>query len=235
MAYRVSQSSQTFASKHLGSAPSMKPVPPKPSIPLLFSLLPRRQLVLLLLPSIVSSVIAGGIAPFMTYVVGQSFDAFSKFPLTPNPPQSAKADLLRGVGLAALELVALAFGALSMGSIMSGLWICLGESNALALRKHVYETVTNKDLEWFDTNMAVDLEGGSEDDGAVGAGGLMAKFSRYAYAYLSSFMTPRTLSVRETDDVRMASSLASGATLQHLTTSIACLLLAFLRSFSLTL
>ena len=40
---------------------------------------------------------------------------------------------------------------------------------------------------------------------------------------------------RETDDVRMASSLASGAILQHLTTSITCLLLAFLRSFSLTL
>jgi ATP-binding cassette subfamily B (MDR/TAP) protein 1 len=163
----------------------MKPVPPKPSIPLLFSLLPRRQLVLVLLPAVIASVIAGGIAPFMTYVVGQSFDAFSKFPLTQNPPQTAKTELLRGVGIAALQLVALAFGALAMGSIMSGLWICLGENNALALRKHVYETVTNKNLEWFDSNMSVDLEGGGEDDGAVGAGGLMAKFSRYAYVQSS--------------------------------------------------
>jgi ATP-binding cassette subfamily B (MDR/TAP) protein 1 len=184
---------------------------------MIFSLLPRRQLFLLLFPAIVASFIAGGIAPFMTRVVGQSFDAFSDFPLSPNPPEAARKALLRGVGQAALQLVALAFGALAMGAIMSSLWICLGENNALALRNHVYETVTNKDLEWFDRNMEVDLEDGDGDKGAIGAGGLMAKFAR------------------ETDDVRMASSLAAGATLQHLTTTIACLLLAFVRSFSLTL
>ena len=40
---------------------------------------------------------------------------------------------------------------------------------------------------------------------------------------------------RETDDVRMASSLAAGALVQNLTTCIACLILAFTRSWSLTL
>ena len=40
---------------------------------------------------------------------------------------------------------------------------------------------------------------------------------------------------RDTDDVRMASSLAAGMRLQYLTTCIACLILAFIRSWPLTL
>ncbi len=40
---------------------------------------------------------------------------------------------------------------------------------------------------------------------------------------------------RETDDVRMASSLASGTLIQYLTTCLACLALAFSRSWALTL
>jgi ATP-binding cassette subfamily B (MDR/TAP) protein 1 len=40
---------------------------------------------------------------------------------------------------------------------------------------------------------------------------------------------------RETNDVRMASSLASGMIIQYLTTCIACLILAFMRSWALTL
>ena len=40
---------------------------------------------------------------------------------------------------------------------------------------------------------------------------------------------------RDTDDVRMASSLASGMLVQYLTTSITCLALAFTRSWALTL
>lgn len=39
----------------------------------------------------------------------------------------------------------------------------------------------------------------------------------------------------ETDDVRMATSLASGYLIQYLTTTLTCLLLAFIRSWSLTL
>jgi ATP-binding cassette, subfamily B (MDR/TAP), member 1 len=40
---------------------------------------------------------------------------------------------------------------------------------------------------------------------------------------------------RETDDVRQASSLASGLLIQHLTTSLTCLVLAFVQSWALTL
>lgn len=116
----------------------------------------------------------------MTYVIGRSFDAFARFPLTPNPPQSAKNTLSHGVGLASLELVGLAAGALALSSLTSCLWIWTGECNAMALRKKVYAAVTAKDMVWFDTKMGSEGNVTSVEDeqGPMGAGGLMAKFAR---------------------------------------------------------
>ena len=156
---------------------------PAPSVQLLFSLISRRQFFFFLLPAFISSVVAGGIAPFMTYVVGQSLDAFAQFPLTPNPPQSAKNKLLHEVGLAALQLVGLAAGSLAFSGVTSYLWIRTGEHNAMALRKIVYAAVMGKDMVWFDTKMAAEDNVTSVEDeqGPMGAGGLMTKFSRYAH------------------------------------------------------
>ncbi|KAL4066261.1 P-loop containing nucleoside triphosphate hydrolase protein [Scleroderma yunnanense] len=188
---------------------------PQPSIKLLFSFLtPRRKLVLLA-PAVASSVAAGGIAPLMTYVVGRSFNAFAAFPLTPNPPQSAKDDLLHGVGFAAVELVALGIAALVMSSVTSSLWIWTGEHNVAELRRQVYRAVVNMQMEWFDRRMGADDASpapGVQDassNAPIGAGGLMAKFAR------------------ETDDVRTASSLAAGQLVQYLTTTLTSLALAF--------
>lgn len=115
----------------------------------------------------------------MTFVVGESFNAFANFPTSPNPSQSAKNSLLHGVGLAALELVGLAAGALALSSITSSLWIWTGERNLRAVRKKVYAAVTQKDMVWFDTKMgAEDSVQVVEGDGPLGAGGLMAKFAR---------------------------------------------------------
>ncbi|KAH6901921.1 P-loop containing nucleoside triphosphate hydrolase protein [Coprinopsis sp. MPI-PUGE-AT-0042] len=210
-----------------------------PSIRLLFSLLTPRHRVLLLLPAILSSIISGGIAPFMTYVVGQAFDAFANFPLSsssvssssipPDELKAAKDELLKQVGIAALSLLGLALGSLAMGSLTSFLWIWVGEVNAAEVRKRVYLGIMEKSMGWFDSRMGdsdVPAQGkktkeGEEEngemDGPVGAGGLMAKFTRC------------------TDDVRQASSLASGLLIQHLTTSLTCLVLAFVQSWALTL
>ncbi|KAH7926936.1 hypothetical protein BV22DRAFT_1194028 [Leucogyrophana mollusca] len=211
-------SSQTIASPTASTHDVASSQPPAaPSMKLLFSFLtPRRKLVLLA-PAALSSLVAGGIAPFMTYVVGQSFNAFAAFPLTSNPPQSAKDALLHGVGLAALELVALGIGALLMSSITSSLWIWTGEHNVEELRRRVYHAVTTKKMEWFDLRVGADGVQDTSADAPIGAGGLMAKFAR------------------ETDDVRAASSLAAGQLLQYLTTTITCLILAFTRSPLLTL
>lgn len=151
-----------------------------PSLHLLFSFISRRYVAFLLIPAIFSSIIAGGIAPFMTFVVGQAFDAFSQFPLTPNPPQEAKDALLHNVGTTALELIGLAVGSLALSSVTSCLWIWTGEINVRELRRAVYLAVSQKPMVWFDTQSATT----NEADGTIGAGGLMAKFSRYVI-YLS--------------------------------------------------
>ncbi|KAI9060101.1 P-loop containing nucleoside triphosphate hydrolase protein [Trametes sanguinea] len=191
---------------------------PQPSLRLLFSLLSRRDFFVLILPAILTSVFAGGVAPFMTYVIGRSFDSFAAFPTTPNPSADAKHQLLRGVGLAAVELVGLAVGALALSSLTSCLWIWTGERNLVAVRKRIYAAVTRKDMVWFDTKMGSEESVQAvEGDGPVGAGGLMANFAR------------------ETDEVRMASSLAAGMVIQYTTTFITCLILAFIWSWSLTL
>ncbi|KAJ7709793.1 P-loop containing nucleoside triphosphate hydrolase protein [Mycena rosella] len=192
---------------------------PAPSLRLLFSLISPRRRVLLLAPAILSSLIAGAIAPFMTLVIGQAFDAFAKFPLTPNPPQSAKDSLLHAMAIAAFELMGLALGSVALSSVMSSLWIWTGEHNVMALRKRVYAAVTQKDMVWFDTKMGAEgsIQSAEEEHGPLGAGGLMAKFTR------------------DTDDVREASSLAAGRVVQYLTTCLACLALGFMRSWALTL
>lgn len=103
----------------------------------------------------------------MTYVIGQAFDAFARFPVGTNPPQAEKDQLLHSVGLAAIELLGLAVGSLALGSVTSSLWIWTGERNAMALRRTLYRSLTKKDMVWFDTHL------GEQD-----AGGLMAKFTR---------------------------------------------------------
>ena len=152
-----------------------------PSIRLLFSQLSPHHRLFILIPAILSSILSGGIAPFMTLVVGQAFNAFSQFPLTQNPPQSAKAALLHKVGNAALQLMALAVGSFVLGSVTSSLWIWTGERNVMALRKRVYKAVTQKDMVWFDTKMGAEstVQSADGEQGPLGAGGLMSKFTRF--------------------------------------------------------
>ena len=146
--------------------------PPKASIKLLFSFLIRHDLLFLVLPAVATSVLSGAVAPFMTLVVGKVFDAFSDFPIS-GATQDDKHRLLHNTRNGALELLGLAFGAFLMSSITSSLWIWTGERNLVAVRKRVYHSVTRKDLVWFD------LETGKDSEDDLGAGGLMAKFTRF--------------------------------------------------------
>jgi hypothetical protein len=46
------------------------------------------------------------------------------------------------------------------------------------LRQTVYEGVQNKSMEWFDLGMGMKNDEADEESETVGAGGLMAKFTR---------------------------------------------------------
>lgn len=172
------------------TTPSTVYTPPAPTFRLLYTLLSRRDLLSYLLPAVLFSIIAGGVAPFMTFVVGQVFDSFSQFPLTSNPPQEAKTALLHGVGISALELVGLSVAALALSSITSCLWIWTGERNTMKLRKRIYESVSGREMTWFDLRMG--SEGSvqtTEASGPIGAGGMMAQFAKCVPSVLLSRLT----------------------------------------------
>lgn len=65
----------------------------------------------------------------------------------------AKSALRYDVGIAAIELVAIAAGAIALGSVTSALWIATGKRNVMRLCKMVYEAATTREMEWFDTKM----------------------------------------------------------------------------------
>ena len=61
----------------------------------------------------------------------------------------------------------------------------------MRLRNEVYRAVSRRDMEWFDLKMgaedssAAPIDSQSDGEGTIGAGGLMAKFNRFAIS--SSF------------------------------------------------
>lgn len=164
--------------------------PPQPSIRLLFSLISHHHRYVLLLPAIIAALVSGGIAPFMTVAIGQVFNAFAVFSNSEGT-EADKQQILHDVGVGSLILLGLAVGSIALGSVTSGLWISTGEHNVINLRKHIYTAVASKDMTWFDTKMGAEgtvESADSENDGPVGAGGLMAKFSRCVNAYSWCFL-----------------------------------------------
>lgn len=151
-----------------------------PSIHQLFSLITITQFYLFVLPAIASSLLSGAIAPFMTVIIGQVFNAFAQFPRS-DPTAEDKQTLLRSIGISSLSLLGLAVGSVVLSSTTSYLWISVGERNVFALRNKVYAAVTSKGMDWFDTKLSAESSAADSEDGeggAVGAGGLMTKFSR---------------------------------------------------------
>ncbi|KAH8826445.1 P-loop containing nucleoside triphosphate hydrolase protein [Flagelloscypha sp. PMI_526] len=209
-----STSTQTRSSHSLSPSDDKPAVPsdttqemPAPSFFKLFSLLTFRQLLLIAFPAIILSLASGCLAPFMTYVIGQVFDAFARY--SGQPANSTRnSTLLNSINLSALELIGLGVGSFLLSFVTSWMWIQVGERVTLRLRSNVYAALANKPMAWYDIRLDADKSGSA---------GLMTQFSK------------------ETDEVREAASLACGNILQHLTTVIACLVLAFLRSPILTL
>ncbi|KIM24333.1 hypothetical protein M408DRAFT_27162 [Serendipita vermifera MAFF 305830] len=179
--------------------------PPSPSLSLLFSLFSKKDLLALVLPATVAALAAATIPPFMTLVIGDAYDVFSKYQSTLTPNAQDNAALLTGIGLAALEFAAMGVGALFLSAVMSALWMWVGERNVMYLRRLVYDSVAGREMEWYDRNT-------DESTGAVGAGGLMSQFAS------------------ATEDVRIATALNMGMMLQHGCTILATIILAFIRS-----
>ena len=118
----------------------------------------------------------------MTLVLGEVFDTFAKFSRLTSPSPEDRAQLKHGIAMDALELLALAAGALALSSLTSFLWIATGERNVMMIQQKVYASVSNREMAWFDTKMGSEDAASTETDGSTGAGGLMTKFARCAFS-----------------------------------------------------
>ena len=212
------------------STPRLKtsPTPIKPTFHGLFALSRGRDYVFQFLPAVLVSIAASLIPPFMSIIVGDSFGVSIAYPVnTYLATPSDKAALLDGIRKATIELAVAGLAGIVLNYAKGVFWLRHGESLVGRLREAVYEGVQMKGMEWFDTGMGMKEDEGDEKGESVGAGGLMAKFTRYA-----RYSTPQRVltSLRETDEVRLATSQAFGLGVHNLTTFLLCFILAMYKS-----
>lgn len=199
--------------------------PPRPTNRLLFRFVNRSDILYNLIPGFVLALISAGIPPIMTLLIGYAFAAFTEYPLDPSlatPEQKHK--LISDVSRFCLYLTLSGLGIWVLEALMGVFWARFGELAAHRVRRQVYDSVMAKDMGWFDAGMGLqqqqqqgdELSSGG-DNGNVGAGGLMANFTR------------------ETDDVRLAMGSNLGAIVQTLGVFLGCFILALSKSWSLTL
>ncbi|ORX39720.1 P-loop containing nucleoside triphosphate hydrolase protein [Kockovaella imperatae] len=167
----------------------------------LFSLHTPRDHFLYLVPAVLVSMTAALVQPYMSVIVGDAFEAFVNYPLDNNASEAQREALRHDVKLTTVKLAIAGAAAVALNYVKGVLWARHGENVTHRLRHAVYASVRDKPIEWFDLGMGMPGE-------SIGAGGLMAKFTR------------------ETDEVRLGSSIALGLVVQNLSTFIACFILA---------
>ncbi|GAA5977439.1 hypothetical protein JCM10908_004980 [Rhodotorula pacifica] len=205
-------------------ASTTPPVPAiRASFRTLFSLTSRSTLWTVVIPGTAFAIGSGLIPPYMTMILGDSLQAFTDYGLATGTDgisadalKSARSSLLHDVRLQAIKFAILAAVVLAASSANIGLWVIHGERVARELRMHVYRGVTAKGLDWYETGMGGEAEGGQDGaTSAVDAAGLTGRFSK------------------DTDDVRIGSAQTVGLVLQYLSSSLFCIILAFYRNWRL--
>ncbi|PWN35013.1 P-loop containing nucleoside triphosphate hydrolase protein [Meira miltonrushii] len=193
---------------------------PRGSIKLIFSKLSKRDYILFI-PAIAASIGAGVIPALMAKVIGGAFDAFTQYnreQLSPDlVPQSQKDAFMHSIVGVIWKFCALGVGTLILSTTMISLWIIIGERVAKEWRLETYAKMDKNEMSWYEVTLSKNAGiSSTAEGGSVGAGGLMAKFSR------------------ETDEIRIAASQTSGQMIESAATLLAGLILAFVSCWSLT-
>lgn len=228
-------------------ASTARPLPAiRPSFRTLFSLTSRSTLWTVVVPGTVFAIGSGLIPPAMTMILGDSLQAFTDYglatgveELSADALKSARATLMHDVRLHAVKFAILAAVVLVTSSANIALWVIHGERVARELRNHVYRGVTAKGMEWYETGMGGEPDGGRDSaTSAVDAAGLTGRFSKCA-RFRSLFVSIGNLTGalcggnRDTDDVRIGSAQTIGLVMQYLSSSLFCIMLAFYRNWRL--
>jgi ATP-binding cassette subfamily B (MDR/TAP) protein 1 len=114
----------------------------------------------------------------MSKVIGQVFDVFVQFPTDASAASALQREaLLKGVTNNTIKLVVAGAASLALNYAKGALWARHGEILVDKVRIAVYKGVQGKSMTWFDLGMGM-REKDQEEGESIGAGGLMAKFTR---------------------------------------------------------
>ncbi|KAK8869976.1 hypothetical protein IAR55_000546 [Kwoniella newhampshirensis] len=187
-----------------------QPEPIQPNFRGLFALTTGKDYISILCPAAIFAIACALIQPYMSLVIGNAFAIFASYPLSGIATDAQRTALKDGISKTSVKLTVAGIAALILNYLKGAMWQRYGETVAHRLRQAVYLGVQGKSMEWFDLGMGMKEVGdvGSEKGEAVGAGGMMSKF------------------IRETDDVRMATSMASASVVQNIFTFLLCFILA---------
>ena len=122
----------------------------------------------------------------MTLFIGDAFGAFSMYPADVTQATSEqRSALVKSISHSCLVLFGVGLAGWAANTLMLTYWTRLGEVIANRLRAEVYRSVMARGMEWFDLGMGFkeDASGNQRvkeegEEAGVGAGGLMAKFTR---------------------------------------------------------
>ena len=158
--------------------PTSKVPPIPPTFRGLFHYSTKRDWMVSFFPAFVFSAACGAVPPFMSIVIGDVFDILVKFPVVANMATEEQKSALRdGVMTNTLKFIAAGAVALTLNYAKAALWQLHGETLVDRLRRAVFEGVQNKQMAWYDLGMGL-REEDQEEGETIGAGGLMAKFTR---------------------------------------------------------
>lgn len=162
----------------------------RPSFRTLFSLTSRSTLWTVVVPGTAFAVGSGLVPPYMTMILGDALQAFTDYGLvigsdgvSADVLKGARSTLVHDVRLHAVKFAVLAAVVLVTSTANIALWVIHGERVARELRTYVYRGVTAKGLDWYETGMGGDPDGGQDSaTSSVDAAGLTGRFSKYAEA-----------------------------------------------------
>jgi ATP-binding cassette subfamily B (MDR/TAP) protein 1 len=156
--------------------------PIKPRFRDLLILSQKRDIIFDLLPAVILAIAGSLVQPYMSVIIGEAFAVFSNY-----PTQLSEAGLEQNMALSAgvikssIKLTVAGLIAMLLNYIKGALWIRHGEGVVARLREAVFVGVQGKKMEWFDLGMGINPDEKDEEGRkleAIGAGGLMAKFTK---------------------------------------------------------
>ena len=106
----------------------------------------QRSHLLALLPAVCFSIVSGVIEPGMTIFVGKFFNAFADF----SAGNFSSDDLMDRVMLPIYAFLVLGGVMILLRGGACSCWTVFGEMQAKQVRKDLFQTLLEKDLEWFE-------------------------------------------------------------------------------------